>query len=152
MSQLLTVEAVAEILTVHTRTVRRYIKEGRLKAQKTGGQWRVLSDNLKDFMGIDSFDVIEQKPFPNPENRSYAISGKEKILVSAVVDVNVTSKDEAHRLSSTILAAVNGRPDKNQPARCDFLFFEEEGKARFMIWGQPSFVSILLSMFEAISN
>ena len=137
-------------MTVHTRTVRRYIKEKKLKAVKAGGLWRISSDDLKEFMGISSFDEIVHRIVPDPDKRSYDIKGKEKVLVSAVVDVNVASKEEAFRLSSTILAAVNSRDDRSSPARCDYLFFEEEGKARFMLWGQPSFVSIMLSMFDAI--
>lgn len=148
MSQYLTVEAVAEIMTVHTRTIRRYIKEKKLKAGKAGGQWRINSDDLKKFMGINSFEEVANRIVPDPDKRSYDIKGKEKVLVSAVVDVNVASKEEALRLSSTIMAAMNGRKDRD-PARCDYLFYEEEGKARFMLWGQPLFVSTMLRMFDS---
>lgn len=88
-----------------------------------GGQWRVVPDDLKTFMGMDSFAETANRPKPNPENRTYGASGKRKGLVSAAVDVNVAFKEEALRLSSTILAAMNSRV-REEAARCDYLFYE----------------------------
>ena len=45
---LLSVEAVAEILEVHTRTVRRYIKEKKLKAGKVGGRWKISMEGQRN--------------------------------------------------------------------------------------------------------
>ncbi len=49
MDTLLSVRQVAYILKVHHLTIRRYIKEGRLKAIKVGGNVRVKESNLQDF-------------------------------------------------------------------------------------------------------
>ena len=151
MKHLLTVEAAAELLSVHTRTVRRYIKENRLAARKVGGQWRIDAEDLRNFMGIESYEEIANREVANPENRSYTHEDRRKVTVSAVVDVAVASKEEALRLSSTIMAAMNGR-DRTVPARCDYLFNEEEGTARFMLWGNAQFVSTMISMFGAITE
>ncbi|MDE2218713.1 MAG: helix-turn-helix domain-containing protein, partial [Patescibacteria group bacterium] len=40
IEKLFTIEEIAEILRVHTRTVTRYIESGRLKASKLG-VWRI---------------------------------------------------------------------------------------------------------------
>lgn len=151
MAHLLTIEAVAEILSVHTRTVRRYIKENKLPAQKVGGQWRVLADDLKTFLGADSFADIANRPKPDPETRTYDSTKKERIVVSAVVDIHVGSKDEALRLSSTILAAMNS-PHEDEQARCDQIFFEEEGRLRFMLWGSPTFMKVMMGMFQVLTD
>lgn len=49
-----TIEEVAEVLKVHDRTVRRYIKAGDLKAVNLGsaGQpnWRIQEDDLMAFL------------------------------------------------------------------------------------------------------
>ena len=151
MTNLLTVEAAAEILSVHTRTVRRYIKEQKLKAHKVGGQWRIAAEELKEFMGLDSLADMANRPVPNPEQTTYETAGKEKVLVSAVVDVNVASREEALRLSSSIMAAMNSG-HRTEKARCDYLFYEEEGRARFMLWGPPSFMRTMMNMFDVLSN
>lgn len=49
MNNLLSVNQVAFILKVHPLTIRRYIKEQKLKAVKVGGNIRILENDLQDF-------------------------------------------------------------------------------------------------------
>lgn len=49
MDTLLSVKQVAYILKVHPLTVRRYIKEERLKAIKSGGNVRIKESDLAEF-------------------------------------------------------------------------------------------------------
>ena len=147
---LLTVEATAEILEVHTRTVRRYIKEKKLKAQKVGGRWKISLEQLREFMNYDSIDQVINHKVTDPDIRVYDNQNKPKITVSAVVDIFVKSKDEAFRLSSTIMAAMNNRT-REEKARCDYLFNEDAGLARFMFWGSPTFMSTIMKMIEVIN-
>lgn len=49
MENLLNINQTAFILKVHPLTVRRYIKEGKLKAVKIGGNIRVKESQLIDF-------------------------------------------------------------------------------------------------------
>jgi len=49
IEKLFTIEEVAEILRVHTRTVTRYIESGRLKASKLG-VWRIRQSDLNAFL------------------------------------------------------------------------------------------------------
>ena len=48
---MLTVEQLAEELNVTTRTIRNYLKEGKLTGTKVGGQWRFTEQNIYDFFG-----------------------------------------------------------------------------------------------------
>ena len=47
--KLLTIEEVAEILRVSSRSVNRYIESGRLKASKLG-VWRIKQSDLDKFL------------------------------------------------------------------------------------------------------
>lgn len=47
--KLLTIEEVAEILRVSTRSVTRYIESGKLKASKIG-VWRIKESDLQEFL------------------------------------------------------------------------------------------------------
>ena len=58
MENLFNVNQVAFILKVHPLTIRRYIKEGRLKAVKAGGNIRIKESELQDF----------NKDFTSPKN------------------------------------------------------------------------------------
>jgi len=49
MDNLLSVKQVAYILKVHPLTVRRYIKDERLKAVKSGGNVRIKESDLNEF-------------------------------------------------------------------------------------------------------
>lgn len=44
-----TIDQVAEILDIHHKTVRKFIKEGKLKANKVGKQWRISQIDLEVF-------------------------------------------------------------------------------------------------------
>lgn len=60
MESLLNVKQCAFILKVHPLTIRRYIKEGRLKAVKVGGNVRIKEDDLQNFN--KDFSPREQQP------------------------------------------------------------------------------------------
>lgn len=53
LDDLLTVRQVAFILKIHPLTVRRYIKEGKLKAVKIGGNVRIKESTLQDASSKD---------------------------------------------------------------------------------------------------
>lgn len=48
--KLYTLEEVMELLHTTRRTLYRYIKDGKLKAVKVGGRWKVTEDALRDFL------------------------------------------------------------------------------------------------------
>lgn len=53
IEKLLTIEEVAEILRVSTRSITRYIESGRLSASKIG-VWRIKQSDLNDFLNKTS--------------------------------------------------------------------------------------------------
>ncbi len=69
MDNLFNINQVAFMLKVHPLTIRRYIKEGRIKAIKVGGNIRIKESQLQDFHkefvpGTDSRKNIKSK---NPD-------------------------------------------------------------------------------------
>ena len=60
MDNLFNVNQVAFILKVHPLTVRRYIKEERLKAIKVGGNVRIKESFLADFNNDFSPGVVKK--------------------------------------------------------------------------------------------
>lgn len=41
-----TVNQIAEMFNLHPKTIRRYIKESSLSAQKMGGEWRIFETEI----------------------------------------------------------------------------------------------------------
>ena len=60
IENLFTIEEVADILRVHTRTVTRYIESGRLKASKLG-VWRIKRSDLDKFLEETSNQTRKKK-------------------------------------------------------------------------------------------
>lgn len=50
MKELYTIEEVADFLRVSTRTIRRYIKEGKLKGFKVGQAWRFPDEEVARYI------------------------------------------------------------------------------------------------------
>jgi len=85
MDNLLNVNQVAFILKVHPLTIRRYLKEGKLKAVRAGGNVRIkesqLNDFNKDFTSAPSKkqsvknSIIPSKLF-NPDDPLFRLRGR----------------------------------------------------------------------------
>ena len=56
-----TVEEVAGKIGVTSRTIRNYLKQGKLKGRKIGGRWRFSSEDIESFLSNQSnnFESIE---------------------------------------------------------------------------------------------
>ena len=65
METLLNIRQVAYILKIHPLTVRRYIKEGRLKAIRIGGNVRVKESQLNDLNKDFSSSPSVKSPMKN---------------------------------------------------------------------------------------
>ena len=48
--RLLTIYEAAEFMTVSTKTIRRWIEAGELRAHKLGRQWRIAPDDMEHFL------------------------------------------------------------------------------------------------------
>jgi excisionase family DNA binding protein len=48
--EIFSVEETAKILDMHPKTIRRYVKNGILKANKLGGQWKIKKLDLEKLM------------------------------------------------------------------------------------------------------
>jgi excisionase family DNA binding protein len=82
-------EQIAERLGLHVRTVRGYIRDGRLRAVKLGKQYRVSRADLDAFTG---------RPEP----------GGPFAEVSAVVEIAEVDAATADRLSTLLVAGAQG--------------------------------------------
>lgn len=51
-----TTNEVAEMFGVTTRTIRNYLKDGRLQGRKIGGSWRFSQEDLENFIATETDD------------------------------------------------------------------------------------------------
>ena len=55
MEKLFTVEDIATMTSLTSRTIRNYLKDGILKGRKIGGQWRFTEEEIKNFMDNSNY-------------------------------------------------------------------------------------------------
>lgn len=65
MEKLYTTEEIADILNYDVQTIRRLIREGKIKAYKAGKEYRVEENDLKKYLGKEVEDLNES----NQSNR-----------------------------------------------------------------------------------
>src|SRR5271170_5574818 len=90
-SPMYSLEQVAERLGLNVRTVRGYVRSGRLKAVRIGKQYRVTREDLEAITG----------PMPEAET----IPRHRHVEVSAVVQIDAVSKDSAARITDHLIGA-----------------------------------------------
>lgn len=149
-----TVEQIAEMLGLHPKTIRRFIREGKIMARKIGKQWRISGDDLKDFTGAGDGNIIEKDGSFIPKGSADDIGeqNKPKIQISTVVDVFVEDAEEAVRITNTVFAIMNCKDPSYGRSRCDHIFYKNEMKARFIFWGGPEFIINVVGCISAIAR
>ncbi len=133
---LLSVDQVAQEVGLHPRTVRRFIREGRLKANKVGKQWRIHRQDLDALTGVET-----DKP-----------RAADMIQVSTVVDILVDDERQADRIFTSMLAAVTAKGPEYGVVHYQSLYLKEERKARLMFWGDAAFIGNALLTVNKIAG
>jgi excisionase family DNA binding protein len=134
-----TVEQIAEMLQIHPKTIQRYIREGKLRANKIGKAWRINGHDLSLFM--ENGKVI----YPNNE------TGEPFCKISSVIDIGPYQKEKAARIISHFAAALNGRgAEEYKSANMQAQYIEPEQTVRISLWGDLNFMQTMLSMIDNI--
>jgi excisionase family DNA binding protein len=137
--QLFTVDEVAERLNLHVKTVRRFIREGRLPAKRIGKEYRITRASLEQFAGpVDA---------PGP-----AASRTRQVLVSSIVDIDAISAEDSQRITTFVLASLNSRRGEPDFPRVDSLYDAERGRLRVMITASPALTCDLLGTIGALAE
>ena len=142
---LYSIEKVAKLLDVHRKTVLRYIKEGKLHANKVGGRWRIHGNDLTRFVGIENSPETEP-----PRKQKPKADVTPEPWVSSVVHAANIDREESIRISNTLVAIANSNKGEKGRCRVDAVYFEEELKLQILMWGTLNFSSQLLKVLEGI--
>ena len=145
MGEFFTVDQVAKILDMHPRTVRRYVREGQLRATKVGGEWRIRREDADMFMGMNAKELFDH----GIEDVQAYIDGfagqaRGKFQVMTVLDCYVEDKSEAYEISKVVMRHMNEDQDIDQ-AKAQYFYDKEAKKGRYILWGSPSFIGRILS-------
>lgn len=145
MERLYTVEDIANMLSLTTRTIRNYLKEGILKGRKIGGQWRFTEEELKNFMDNGAFatELFNQRKqdvldFIDGVNTDYT----SEIQTCTIIDI-YQEKSAAEITRDKALEFVNSGKIPSTEKQSDYIrltweYIENEAKARFVLFASPN--------------
>ena len=142
--KLYSIEDLAPILKLHSKTILRFIHEGKIRARKVGRTWMVQQDALDYYLQGDSVGSTSETQKPEDVAR--------RITVSAVIEIEEQNSDEATRLSNSLLALLNSKDDSFGKSRFDFFYYPEIQKAKYVLYGSPKFISLILETFHVLSR
>ena len=122
----LSVEQVAERLGLHVRTVRGYIRDGRLTAVRIGKQYRIGRADLAALTGAPP-------PAAGP-----------RAEVSAVLEADGLTAADAERLSTALMAYAQWPQDDGRPLRLQSLYDSDRGRLKLLVFGGAAATAAVL--------
>ena len=139
--QLRSVEQVADLLGLHVKTVRGYVRDGRLKAVRIGKQYRIAQEDLEAFTG----QTATTAPARETARR------ERHVEVSSIVQIDAISPEEMGRISTTLLAAIN-RPDEGSRMRVETVYDQERASLKIILLGDLGITAELLDIIKLLSE
>jgi excisionase family DNA binding protein len=130
--EMYSVEQVADRLGLHVRTVRNYVRDGRLKAVRIGKQYRISRANLEELTGD-----------PVPESPRTSAGRVRRVQVSSVVEVDAVARETADRVSNTVMAAAAG-------LRIQTIYDEERAQLKILIFGDAATTAAMLQIVHTL--
>jgi excisionase family DNA binding protein len=137
--QLYSVDQVADRLGLHVRTIRNYVRDGRLKAVRIGKQYRIAREDLEAFAG---------GPVEAPARET--ARRHRHVEVSSIVQIDAISADAAGSLTSTLMAAAAGRSDTGEPLRIETAYDEVRARMKIVVLGDLDASAGLFTLIGAL--
>lgn len=134
-STLYSVEQVAALLNLHVRTIRNYVREGRLKAVRIGKQYRIAQEDLVAMTGQPA-SSFEREP----------VRRRRFVEVSAIVEIDAISPDEASRISNGLVGAAKNERQEEPPLRIEAIYHEERARLKVILTGSVATVASFLRL------
>ena len=148
LEKLYTVEDIAQMTALTTRTIRNYLRNGTLKGRKIGGQWRFTQADVQAM--LERGEVITQMRAIQRQSVLDFIDGvntdvQGTMQICTIVDLYV-SREEAARKSDALCALVNASQGESLTYHYDYL--DAEKKARYVLFASPDFLMEALTLLQ----
>ena len=125
------VEQVAERLGLHVRTVRNYIRDGRLAAVKIGKQYRIARADLGALTGAPA-------------------AGPGHVEVSSIVQIDGLAPGAADRLSTFLTAGAQSPRASPESLRLQTIYDKERSRMKIVILGSPAETADILQLIDGL--
>lgn len=134
-SDVLTISQVAEILGLHVRTVRSYVRNGSLPAVRIGKQYRIARSDVEKLLGT-------------PLQSSALVNTEPTVEVSSVVEVKNISTGDMSRITTALTATAPS------PRGTDIrtIYDPQRSTLKIILIGQPRPIAETLHSIEELTE
>nr|WP_179830046.1 helix-turn-helix domain-containing protein [Nocardiopsis aegyptia] len=134
---LYSVDQVAELLGLHVRTIRNYVREGRLRAVRIGKQYRVSAADLEAFTGT---------PAPGPPPDAVPRHAE----ASSIVEIDGVDARTADRVTTLLTSSASGHRPGGRPLRVETVYDRDRSRMKVVILGGLSETARLFDYLEGV--
>jgi excisionase family DNA binding protein len=132
------VDQVANLLGLHVKTVRTYVRDGRLKAVRIGKQYRIAPDDLEAFAGHPVAGTARETA---PRHRHAE--------VSSIVQIDAVDPATMARLSTLITASVAHGGER---LHIEIVYDEERAGVKIILLGALDAAAEMLKIINVIAE
>jgi excisionase family DNA binding protein len=133
---LFSLEQVAERLGLQVRTVRSYVRAGRLKAIRIGKQYRVAREDLESIIG--------------PRGWHASIARHRQPEVSSVVHADAITEEMADRVADHLRGAAKTPRDDGSALRVETIYDRGHAQLSVIVIGSLSATAALFGLLNAM--
>jgi excisionase family DNA binding protein len=137
--ELLSVFDIAKRLNLHVKTVRGYVRDGRLKAVRIGKQYRIRRADLEEFTGL-----------PLPLTESERAKRRREVSVSCVVGIDAISPESSGRVESSLKAFAHRDGDVGEALRAEAIYDQDIGHLKVTLFGGVNSTAAALNLIGAL--
>jgi len=141
VEKLYTVEDVAQMTGLTSRTIRNYLADGRLTGRKVGAQWRFTEENIFAIF-TDASTARTSKGAADDVQAFLKPQSRSSVSVCSVIDCPAESSDAVAALVQKLTDQYNGFGDSS--LKFNYTFDEEHSVARFTIIGEIAMVAKMI--------
>jgi excisionase family DNA binding protein len=136
--ELLSVFDIAKRLKLHVKTVRNYVREGRLKAVRIGKQYRIARSDLEAFTG-----------FPLPLTDRERAKRQRDVRASSIVEIDAISPASSSQLEGALKAFAH-RSAGEESVRVETIYDQDIGHLKVMLFGGAAGTASALMLVVAL--
>lgn len=150
--KLYTIEDLAEMTRLTSRTIRNYLKDGILEGKKIGGQWRFTMKDIEKFFDNSKTNQDISTTYNNEvidflEGKN-ADSQKE-VQICTIIDFHCKNILEGKELSKKLMTIINDDEEAvKNGAKFSYEYIKNSSKARFTLFGDSEFIIKTLKTLE----
>ena len=131
------IEQISDSLGLHVGTLRRYVREGRLKAVRIGKQYRVSADDLTALLGRPAPDTV------------LAETGRTRhVEVSSIVEIDAIGPAGAERLTNSLLGGAHGREPGAGNLRIETIYNAATARLKIVVVGSLETSAVVFRMIQ----